>query len=113
MTSLKRAIHHPILHSTVLLGLAILSQLRKTPIFVRIGKDGGLFAYFGARILQGDIPYVDIWDHKPPIVFYLNALVEALFKPVPWAVWWLGFTRFMVGHFLIARKWQPSCRYWY
>lgn len=36
--------------------------------------DFSIFAYIGKRILAGGLPYVDAWDHKPPLIFYLNAL---------------------------------------
>lgn len=36
--------------------------------------DYSIFAYIGKRILAGGLPYVDAWDHKPPLIFYLNAL---------------------------------------
>ena len=47
------------------------------------GLDQGLFAYFGQRIPEGDIPYRDIWDSKPPAVFYLYALAFFLFGSRP------------------------------
>jgi 4-amino-4-deoxy-L-arabinose transferase-like glycosyltransferase len=37
-------------------------------------RDSGNFLYGGQSILSGGIPYVDAWDHKPPVVLYLNAL---------------------------------------
>ena len=43
------------------------------------GLDQGLFAYFGQHIPQGDVPYRDIWDSKPPGIFYLYALAFGLF----------------------------------
>ena len=36
--------------------------------------DFSIFAYIGERIRSGGLPYVDAWDHKPPLIFYLNAL---------------------------------------
>ena len=79
-----------LLHITLLLASVGLAQLRKTPIFLRSGVDGGVFTYIGARILEGDIPYIDLWDHKPPITYYLNAIAVRLLGPSPWAAWWLG-----------------------
>lgn len=38
------------------------------------GRDSGLFLYIGQSILDGKIPYRDAWDHKPPGVFYVDAL---------------------------------------
>jgi len=54
-----------------------------------MGDDGGFFAVGGQRILSGDLLYRDIWDTKPPGVFYLNALAIQIGGPNPWAIWWL------------------------
>ena len=40
----------------------------------QIGRDSGVFLYAGQQILAGGIPYVDFWDHKGPVIYYLNAL---------------------------------------
>ncbi|NJO07176.1 MAG: glycosyltransferase family 39 protein [Chloroflexaceae bacterium] len=37
-------------------------------------RDSGVFLYAGQQVLEGKIPYRDVWDHKPPAVFYVNAL---------------------------------------
>ncbi|WKZ40733.1 MAG: glycosyltransferase family 39 protein [Anaerolineales bacterium] len=65
-------------------------------------RDSGVFLYFGWRILNGELPYRDIWDHKPPVIFYINALGLALTDNSRWGVWiielvalsiaaWIGF----------------------
>lgn len=36
--------------------------------------DSGIFLYFGQQILKGHIPYRDMWDHKGPVIYYINAL---------------------------------------
>jgi hypothetical protein len=41
--------------------------------------DAQLFAYFGFQWRHGHIPYVEIWDNKPPGIFAANALVFYLF----------------------------------
>jgi len=38
------------------------------------GRDSGVFLYIGKQVLQGQVPYRDVWDHKPPMVFYIDAL---------------------------------------
>jgi hypothetical protein len=50
-------------------------------------RDSGVFLYIGWRILNGEIPYVDIWDHKPPLIFFLNALGIFLTPNSLWGVW--------------------------
>ncbi|MFO0840189.1 MAG: glycosyltransferase family 39 protein [Phycisphaerae bacterium] len=36
--------------------------------------DDQMFGYFGWRIAHGARPYLDIWDNKPPGVYWMNAL---------------------------------------
>lgn len=35
--------------------------------------DDHLFAYFGWRVSQGARPYIDVWDNKPPGIWWINA----------------------------------------
>lgn len=42
------------------------------------GEDAGVFFYVADRILEGGAPYRDVWDHKPPLVYAVNALGLAL-----------------------------------
>ena len=46
-----------------------------------LGIDQSLFACFGLWLPQGDVPYLDLWDSKPPAIFYLYALTFGLFGP--------------------------------
>lgn len=67
-------------------------------------RDSGLFMYIGWRILEGEIPYRDVWDHKPPIIFYLNAL--GLLINEHWGVWIIQlifiFSSFILLHKLVS-----------
>lgn len=38
-----------------------------------IGNDEGVALYTGKVILDGGAPYLDSWDHKGPILYFLNA----------------------------------------
>lgn len=38
------------------------------------GRDQGVYLYIGKQILDGKIPYRNVWDHKGPLIYYLNAL---------------------------------------
>jgi len=53
--------------------------------FVR--RDSGVFLYSGWRILSGEVPYRDIWDNKPPVIFYINAAGLAISGGSRWGVW--------------------------
>ncbi len=69
--------------------------------------DSGFYAYVGKAILHGQVLYRDVWDDKPPLGYYLNALAQLVFGQTPWGVWWssiawiLGCTLLL---FLIIRK---------
>ncbi len=43
------------------------------------GRDQGIYALVGDGLLHGRVPYKDLWDFKPPGIFYVYALAQALF----------------------------------
>ena len=45
-----------------------------SPFFLFDGADSAIFKTIGLAILKGKVPYVDIFDHKGPIIFFINAL---------------------------------------
>jgi len=65
--------------------------------------DSGVFHYIGWRILNGDIPYKDVWDHKPPVIFYINALGQSIIDHPRWGIWVLELI-FLFFTFFIAYK---------
>ena len=77
------------------------------PDVSQLPPDSGFYAYYGKAILDGQIPYRDVWDDKPPLGYYLNALGLLVFGQTPWGVWWssivwiLGCTLLF---FLIIKK---------
>jgi len=52
-------------------------------------RDSGVFLYMAWRILNGDIPYRDVWDHKPPLIYFVDALGLTLTPNSLWGVWLL------------------------
>lgn len=42
------------------------------------GRDQGIYAVVGEGLLDGSMPYRDVWDFKPPGIFFVYALAEAL-----------------------------------
>jgi hypothetical protein len=43
------------------------------------GRDQGIYAVVGDALLDGKMPYRDVWDFKPPGIFLMFAFAEALF----------------------------------
>jgi 4-amino-4-deoxy-L-arabinose transferase-like glycosyltransferase len=70
--------------------LAAFTLAYASPALMRInGIDYGIFQYVGKGILSGQLPYRDLYDHKPPTVFYINALGLALGRGSRWGIWTL------------------------
>lgn len=66
-------------------------------------RDSGVFLYVGWRLLMGDVPYRDVWDHKPPLIYFVDALGIALTPNSLWGIWILqGF--FIFATFLVLYK---------
>lgn len=72
--------------------LALVFTLPHSPAnMVYVYPDSGVFQYVGHRILEGQLIYRDVWDHKPPLIYYLNALGVMLGGDSRWGVWALSF----------------------
>ena len=41
-------------------------------LLLPFGTDQGLFSLIGRAILDGQLPYRDVWDNKPPGLYYLQ-----------------------------------------
>jgi len=52
-------------------------------------RDSGVFLYVGWRLLSGAVPYRDVWDHKPPLTYFVDALGLSLTPHSLWGIWFL------------------------
>jgi len=69
--------------------VALSAALLLPGLLVGIAGDAALFALVGERLLAGDMPYRDLWDHKPPGIYLIAAAAAAL--PLPtWPAIWLA-----------------------
>jgi len=66
-------------------------------------RDSGVFLYMGWRLLNGDIPYRNVWDHKPPLVYFVDAVGLTLTPHSLWGVWFLQFIFILLTIFLIYK----------
>jgi len=64
-------------------------------------RDSGVFLYMGWRLLSGDIPYKDVWDHKPPLIYFVDAMGLSLTPASMWGIWLLQFIFIFATFFLI------------
>jgi 4-amino-4-deoxy-L-arabinose transferase-like glycosyltransferase len=71
-----------LLHRAIWLGiLFVYILLRIKPIGIPLDRDEGVFGLIGKTILNGGLPYLDGIDHKPPVVFYIYAIMLSIFPP--------------------------------
>ena len=70
------------------------------PFAPGVNDNSGVYLYAGWRILQGDLPYLQLWDHKPPLVFYINALGAALSPGSHWGIWALELAALLLAAYL-------------
>jgi len=70
-----------------LAGTLVLVFLRALPnLRYPLGRDQATYCVIGQGLLHGKLLYRDLWDNKPPGIFYLYALVVKIFGPVMWSV---------------------------
>jgi|GEM_PF-1685419 len=86
-TSKSRAILFQVVFLAILFLSTIAVLVPAAPSYDSLaGRDSGVFLYTGKQILQGQVPYRDIWDQKPPFIFYINALGLLLGNGSWWGV---------------------------
>lgn len=67
-------------------------------------RDSGVFLYVGWRLLMGDVPYRDVWDHKPPLIYFVDALGLSITPASLWGVWFLQFVFIFFTLFFIYKS---------
>lgn len=72
-------------------------------------RDYGFYAYIGLQIVRGDQPYLDVWESKPPAIFYLNALALRLGRGLRWGIWLVEFgflfAAINASYYLLKKLW--------
>jgi hypothetical protein len=80
-----RSPRDPDLWLKVIAGVVITGSALSIATF-SFGRDQGIYAVVGDGILRGEMPYRDLWDFKPPGIFLVHALSQALFGKHMFAV---------------------------
>lgn len=65
--------------------------------------DSSIFSYIGQQILRGKLPYVDGWDHKPPLIFYIDAFGLWLANGHLIGIWLLEVIALLLGSIIFFR----------
>jgi hypothetical protein len=81
----------------LLLALAVLIVLNQAnPLTTRLGRDSGMYAYVASHLMRGDTPYLSAWEHKPPGIFFIDALGLSIARGSRWGIWFMEFI-FLLG----------------
>lgn len=59
--------------------LLLILILRLPYLEIALERDEASYAYIGKRALEGLTPYRDFYEMKPPLLFYVYALIDGLF----------------------------------
>jgi 4-amino-4-deoxy-L-arabinose transferase-like glycosyltransferase len=90
------------------LGVVLLVLLAAAPVLTYpMGRDQGMYANIGRSILKGGIPYIDMWDIKPPPIYYIYAVGIGIFGTTTAAIRAIDFTLIpfgMLGLFLFGER---------
>ena len=65
--------------------IALLLVLAIDSFIAKPGGDSAIFMYVAQGILEGEVPYLDRWDHKGPLLYLINAI--GLLIEESWGIW--------------------------
>jgi 4-amino-4-deoxy-L-arabinose transferase-like glycosyltransferase len=52
--------------------------LRLSTIGIPLERDEGAYAYIGSALTRGAVPYRDVFDHKPPLIYAVYAIISLI-----------------------------------
>jgi hypothetical protein len=68
--------------------IAIYWPALRYPVFVSDSNiDASFFGYAGELVRRGGVPYLSFWDHKPPLIFYIDAAALTVSGGRVWGLW--------------------------
>lgn len=66
-------------HAALIAVIVLITIIALPTLTYPLGRDQGEFAVIGRGLLMGRVPYVDLWNPKPPAIFYIYAAAMTLF----------------------------------
>ncbi|MBS1664659.1 MAG: hypothetical protein JST68_26675 [Bacteroidetes bacterium] len=86
----------------VVLGASLFLSLLYCPPYDLGMSDKEIFTYTGWAIHQGQVPYLDFFDHKPPLIFFIN--YAGILLGGPWGLWLINTTLALLVTFLLFNR---------
>ncbi len=75
MTGRKDSIIFHFILLIVVTGFMLVGAKSTSPLYPNYyGADSAYFRFTGKEILRHKIPYIDFWDHKGPVIFFIQAI---------------------------------------
>jgi len=75
MEKISKRVFFYIILAVFLSGIWLVFSTSTSPLFPNTyGYDSAYYRYIGSSILEGKVPYRDIWDHKGPVLYFIQAL---------------------------------------
>lgn len=97
------------------ISVGIIFLTRAPSLFEEIfDTDEGIFAICARALLQGELLYVDIIDHKPPFIYYLYAAGLSIVNDLRWihllTTVWIVFTALVLKK--LVERWSDAHAGW-
>jgi hypothetical protein len=70
----------------LLAGIALVLLRALPSLRYPLGRDQATYCVVAQGLLHGQLLYRDLWDNKPPGIFYVYALIVRIFGPVMWSI---------------------------
>jgi len=87
---------------------SIFVVVRALPILsYPLGRDQGTYLTIGQGLLDGKQLYLDLWDNKPPGIFYIYAAIARVFGRTMWSVPVADILLLLVISYLLFRFAEP------
>lgn len=87
----------------LVLALAVVLLMAIPNLSYPIGRDQATYCVIGRGLLHGARLYRDLWDNKPPGIFYLYSAIVKIFGPVMWSVGLLDILWLLAISFYVFR----------
>jgi len=87
-----------------LAGVTIAAFVLLRPYAILLGGDASIFLTVGRGWLHGQVPYLDAWDHKPPLIYFWSALANLVAPRDPvlileiFSAFAIAITALVLGH---------------
>lgn len=72
----NKELHYYCFYAIVVFIAMLFSATNCSPLVGKIGEDSGMYLLMGRNMIEGGSLYIDLFDHKGPIIFFLNAIPQ-------------------------------------